>query len=264
MGTSDVWSYGIVLWELFSLGKEPYMGKNVEEMIAKLKDGYHLPCPEEVNGITKWTPVDTYNKVADGCFVAEPMKRATWGDIVEILEADLTQEEKEEYKELEEQYASMRELMEDPVTQLKRSSTFTRQSLQKLNLLSVNGSDEKQSSLKRDKDENKTAPSYMKAIAITDSQLPGQVQINCDTSADEKTGNNIDTSGDNIECTAFQAESDDPGGGYVAFKVPTDNARNSEEQRFLSSNQGNKDDENNHETENLCSDYVTFGQAFPT
>ena len=50
--TSDVWSYGIVLWELFSLGKEPYMGKNVEEMILKLKDGYHLPCPEEVNEVS--------------------------------------------------------------------------------------------------------------------------------------------------------------------------------------------------------------------
>ena len=49
--TSDVWSYGIVLWELFSLGKEPYIGKNVEEMILKLKDGYHLPCPEEVNQV---------------------------------------------------------------------------------------------------------------------------------------------------------------------------------------------------------------------
>ena len=204
------------------------------------------------------------------------MKRATFSDIVKILEAELSQEEKDEYKELEEQYASMKELMEDPVTQLKRSSTFTRQSLQKLNLLSVNGSDEKSSSLKREKDQNKTAPSYMKAIAITDSQLPGQVQINCDTSADEKTGNNIDTSGDNIDYIAFQAnsdlnnhegvltENDDPGGGYVAFEVPTDNAKNSEDQRFLSSNQGNKDDENSQETENLCSDYVTIGQAFAT
>jgi serine/threonine protein kinase len=53
--TSDVWSYGIVLWELFSLGKEPYVGKNVEDMIAKLKDGYHLPCPEEVNQVRHYT-----------------------------------------------------------------------------------------------------------------------------------------------------------------------------------------------------------------
>ena len=52
--TSDVWSYGIVIWELFSLGKEPYVGKNVEDMILQLKDGYHLPCPEEVKQVKKY------------------------------------------------------------------------------------------------------------------------------------------------------------------------------------------------------------------
>ena len=204
------------------------------------------------------------------------MKRATFSDIVQILEAELTQAEKDEYKELEEQYASMRELMEDPVTQLKRSSTFTRQSLQKLNLLSVNGSDAQRSPLKGENYENKTVPSYMKAIAITDSQLPGQVQTNCDTSTEEKISNNIDTSGDNIEYIAFQAnsdlknhdgvstENDDPGGGYVAFEVPKDNANNSEGQQFLSSRQDNKDYENNQESENLCSDYVTIEQCFKT
>ena len=49
--TSDVWSYGIVFWEIFSLGKEPYAGQNSEEMISKLKDGYRLPCPEEVTKV---------------------------------------------------------------------------------------------------------------------------------------------------------------------------------------------------------------------
>ena len=45
--TSDVWSYGVVLWEIFSLGKEPYMNKDLEDMLAQLKDGYQLSCPEE-------------------------------------------------------------------------------------------------------------------------------------------------------------------------------------------------------------------------
>ena len=48
---SDVWSFGVVVWEIFSLGKEPYVGQNVENMITKLKNGYSLPCPEEVNQV---------------------------------------------------------------------------------------------------------------------------------------------------------------------------------------------------------------------
>ena len=45
--TSDVWSYGVVLWEIFSLGKEPYMNKDLEDMLVQLKNGYQLSCPEE-------------------------------------------------------------------------------------------------------------------------------------------------------------------------------------------------------------------------
>ena len=48
---SDVWSFGVVMWEIFSLGKEPYVGQNPENMIPKLKNGYSLPCPEEVNQV---------------------------------------------------------------------------------------------------------------------------------------------------------------------------------------------------------------------
>ena len=48
---SDVWSFGIVLWEIFSLGREPYMGQTVSEVSNKLKTGYYLPCPEEVEHV---------------------------------------------------------------------------------------------------------------------------------------------------------------------------------------------------------------------
>ena len=48
---SDVWSFGVVVWEIFSLGKEPYIGKTVEDIIRKLTNGYRLPCPEEINQV---------------------------------------------------------------------------------------------------------------------------------------------------------------------------------------------------------------------
>ena len=45
--TSDVWSYGVVLWEILSIGREPYTSVTVDEMLSQFKNGYYLPCPEE-------------------------------------------------------------------------------------------------------------------------------------------------------------------------------------------------------------------------
>lgn len=44
---SDVWSFGIVFWELFSLGMEPYTGMDTgESLYKKLKNGYRMEKPE--------------------------------------------------------------------------------------------------------------------------------------------------------------------------------------------------------------------------
>ena len=45
--TSDVWSYGVVLWEILSIGREPYTNLTADEMLSQFKNGYYLPCPEE-------------------------------------------------------------------------------------------------------------------------------------------------------------------------------------------------------------------------
>lgn len=44
---SDVWSFGIVLWEFFSFAKTPYPGMEAnEQLYHKLVDGYRMECPE--------------------------------------------------------------------------------------------------------------------------------------------------------------------------------------------------------------------------
>ena len=49
---SDVWSFGIVLWEMFSLGKEPYDGLNQQkDLVEKLLVGYKLPCPDQLKKV---------------------------------------------------------------------------------------------------------------------------------------------------------------------------------------------------------------------
>jgi serine/threonine protein kinase len=51
---SDVWSFGIVLWEIYSFGATPYPGMNNEQTADQVQRGYRLSSPEG-------TPESIYN-----------------------------------------------------------------------------------------------------------------------------------------------------------------------------------------------------------
>ncbi|GFR92288.1 trk-like receptor tyrosine kinase [Elysia marginata] len=64
---SDIWAYGVVLWEIFSFGKQPYYGHSNEEVIHLLDQGILLQRPEDC-------PSTIYH-VMIGCWKKDPRQR---------------------------------------------------------------------------------------------------------------------------------------------------------------------------------------------
>uniref|UniRef100_A0A3B4BIW3 Protein kinase domain-containing protein n=1 Tax=Periophthalmus magnuspinnatus TaxID=409849 RepID=A0A3B4BIW3_9GOBI len=80
---SDVWSYGVLLWEIFSLGASPYPGLHIdEEFCHRLKGGTRMRAPEYC------TP-EIYSTML-ACWEPTPSDRPTFSDLVETL-GDLLQ-----------------------------------------------------------------------------------------------------------------------------------------------------------------------------
>ena len=43
---SDVWAYGITMWEIFSFGTSPYPEWDNAKTIQELRRGYRMPIPD--------------------------------------------------------------------------------------------------------------------------------------------------------------------------------------------------------------------------
>ncbi|MEE6459026.1 hypothetical protein FKM82_000513 [Ascaphus truei] len=75
---SDVWAYGVVLWEIFSYGMQPYYGMAHEEVIYYVRDGNILSCPENCL-------LELYNLMRL-CWSKMPTDRPSFACIHRILE----------------------------------------------------------------------------------------------------------------------------------------------------------------------------------
>uniref|UniRef100_A0A8C1N022 Vascular endothelial growth factor receptor 3 n=1 Tax=Cyprinus carpio TaxID=7962 RepID=A0A8C1N022_CYPCA len=81
---SDVWSFGVLLWEIFSLGASPYPGIQIDEDFCKrLKDGTRMRAPDNAS--------PKIYGIMLACWQGEPRERPTFPALVEIL-GDLLQE----------------------------------------------------------------------------------------------------------------------------------------------------------------------------
>lgn len=46
---SDVWAFGITLWEIFSLGNIPYPNIEYTKLLQYLEEGHRMDCPKYAN-----------------------------------------------------------------------------------------------------------------------------------------------------------------------------------------------------------------------
>ncbi|XP_039196808.1 macrophage colony-stimulating factor 1 receptor isoform X2 [Crotalus tigris] len=92
-GQSDVWSYGILLWEIFSLGRSPYPGMKVNyKFYSLVKQGYHMGKPD-------FAPDDMYN-IMMACWKLEPTQRPTFSQICTLIQKQLDALKEQDYTNL--------------------------------------------------------------------------------------------------------------------------------------------------------------------
>ena len=105
--TSDVWSFAVTVWEIFSLGRSPYGPQGFNEILEQLENGYRLPCPKETKVIASWSTEKFYKMISDACFTADPIDRASFSDVVSLIGKELSHEELSLYEKRNRMYHEM-------------------------------------------------------------------------------------------------------------------------------------------------------------
>lgn len=91
---SDVWSYGVLLWEIFTLGGNPYPSVPVEDLFNLLRNGHRMKKPPYASS-------EMYG-IMHSCWQEDPNNRPSFTRLVQELDKMLTSSLKDEaYLDLE-------------------------------------------------------------------------------------------------------------------------------------------------------------------
>ncbi|XP_023279570.1 tyrosine-protein kinase receptor TYRO3-like [Seriola lalandi dorsalis] len=80
---SDVWSFGVTMWEIVSRGRTPYPGVHNHELLDLLHSGLRLKLPEECD--------QKLYEVMQSCWDKEPNRRPGFGELGETLKGLLSE-----------------------------------------------------------------------------------------------------------------------------------------------------------------------------
>nr|CAB3245778.1 tyrosine-protein kinase Fer [Phallusia mammillata] len=76
---SDVWSFGVLSWEIFSYGGTPYVKMTNQEARDRVEGGYRMPSPTQC-------PNKYYTDVMMACWQYEPRNRPTFADNLRTID----------------------------------------------------------------------------------------------------------------------------------------------------------------------------------
>ncbi|XP_070549791.1 tyrosine kinase receptor Cad96Ca-like [Ptychodera flava] len=74
---TDVWSFGVVLWEIITLGKKPFEGFEQHEVLARLRKGYRLLKPSHCSD-------EVYDTMLS-CWRKESNERPSFSKLVDVI-----------------------------------------------------------------------------------------------------------------------------------------------------------------------------------
>ncbi|XP_054456867.1 tyrosine-protein kinase receptor TYRO3 [Anoplopoma fimbria] len=80
---SDVWSFGVTVWEIVSRGRTPYPGVHNHELLELLVSGHRIKPPEDCD--------HRLYELMQSCWDKEPSRRPNFGELGEMLKCLLSE-----------------------------------------------------------------------------------------------------------------------------------------------------------------------------